>query len=263
MIERIDDGLTFVKVKSGIFPVRLEICLYIAEGVLIDAGSSNILGKTKKLLKKEKISCAAITHVHEDHTGAAAWIKENLKIPVYLHKDSITEAAEKSDIPLYRRIVWGNRDGFTADPMPAFIETGRYRLDVINAPGHHRNHVVFHEKKMGWLFTGDLYVSRRQAVAFKDENISDAINSIKAVLGLDFDTIFCGHSGIQKNGKEKLKAKLDNFLRLREQVDDLKGKGLSAEEINRYLFPKKNLWEIVSRGEWSTMNMVRTVCEGV
>jgi len=259
MIEKIGDGLTFVKAKSGIIPLRLEVCLYIADGILIDAGSSHILGKIKKMLEKEKISCAAITHVHEDHTGAAAWIKENLKIPVYIHKDSIAEAAEKSDIPLYRRIVWGNRDGFTADPMPLFLETGRYRLDVINAPGHHKNHVVFHEKKMGWLFTGDLYVSRRQAVAFKDENISDAINSIKSILELDFDTICCAHSGIHNKGKEKLKAKLDNFLQFREQVDNLKRKGLSAEEINKYLFPAKNLWEIVSRGEWSTMNMVRTV----
>ena len=201
MLERTDDGLIFVKAKSGVFPARLELCIYIVDTVLIDAGSANILKKTQKLLENEKIGCVAITHVHEDHTGAAAWIKENLKIPVYLHSDSIPEAAEKSDIPLYRRLVWGNRDGFSADPMPAFIDTGRYRLDVINVPGHHKDHVVFHEKRMGWLFTGDLYVSRRQVVAFKDENMNDAINSIKNILELDFDTVFCGHSGIHKNGK--------------------------------------------------------------
>jgi len=258
-IRNIEKRLISAETKSGIFPFRLDVTLYIADGVLIDAGSANILKKTKQLLEKEKIKCAVITHVHEDHTGAAAWIKEKLEVPVYIHKNSIPEAALKSDIPIYRRIVWGNRDGFTADLMPQFIETDIYKLDVINAPGHHKDHVVFHEKNMGWIFTGDLYVSRRQVVAFKDENISDAINSIKHILELDFDTIFCGHSGVQKNGKEKLKAKLDFLLQFQGQVRALEKEGLSHQEIDKRLFPKSNLWEIISRGEWSSLNMVKTV----
>jgi glyoxylase-like metal-dependent hydrolase (beta-lactamase superfamily II) len=143
--------------------------------------------------------------------------------------------------------------------MPDFFETGNYRLDVIAAPGHHRDHVVFHEKNRGWLFTGDLYVSRMQAVAFKDENISDAIDSLTRMLRLDFDTVFCGHSGINKNGKEKIAMKLDNYLRLRGQVNALREQGLGPEDIDKRLFPKKNLWSYVSRGEWSSLNMVRTV----
>ncbi|PKL17990.1 MAG: Zn-dependent hydrolase [Spirochaetae bacterium HGW-Spirochaetae-5] len=259
LIKNNDTGLTSITLKSGIFPYQLEICLYIVDGILIDTGSANTLSKLKRVLNKEKISCAAITHVHEDHTGAASWIKRNLNIPVYLHNDSISEAAVKTSIPLYRRLVWGNRDGFDADPMPLFIETGRYRLDVIEAPGHHNNHMVFHEKKMGWLFTGDLYVSRRQLVAFKDENISDAINSIKNLLQLDFKTVFCGHSGIHHNGKEKLKAKLDYFLQIQEQVRYLEKTGLPHEDINRKLFPGKNLWTKISGREWSSLNIIKTI----
>jgi glyoxylase-like metal-dependent hydrolase (beta-lactamase superfamily II) len=178
---------------------------------------------------------------------------------VYLHKDSIDEAASGSSIPLYRRLIWGNRAGFTADPMPQFIETGRYKLDVINSPGHHRNHVIFHEKETGWLFTGDLYVSRRQLVAFKDENINDAIKSIKNILQLDFDTMFCGHSGIHYKGKEKLKGKLDYFLQIQEQVRNLEKSGFTTEEINKKLFPGSNLWTKISRGEWSSLNIIKTV----
>ena len=143
--------------------------------------------------------------------------------------------------------------------MPEFIETEKYRFDVINAPGHHPHHVVFHEKNMGWLFTGDLYVSRRQAVGFKDENISQAITSLEKIKELDFDTIFCSHSGVQKNGKSKITEKLNIFLELRERVLELEKRGLTREEINRELFPGKNMWQSVSRGEWSTLNMVKTV----
>jgi len=259
IIKKNENGLIAAETKSGIFPFKLSVWLYIADGVLIDAGSANILKKTKLLIEKEKISCVALTHVHEDHTGAAAWIKEKLKIPVYLNKNSIYEASEKSDIPLYRKMVWGNRDGFTADPMPEFIETGRFRFDVIDAPGHHNDHVVFYEKNMGWLFTGDLYVGRRQVVAFKDENISDAIKSIKKILKLDFGTMFCGHSGIHENGKEKLESKLDFFMELQSKVKGLEQKGLSPEEIDKMLFPKINLWEFISQGEWSSLNMIRTI----
>jgi len=259
IIKRIDDNLLSINTKSGTFPFQLDICLYLADGVLIDSGSSNILKKLRPIMENEKIICAALTHVHEDHTGAAGWIKENLHIPVYIHKNSIDKAAAKSDIPLYRKIVWGNRDGFNADPMPDCIETNKHRFDIIHTPGHHKDHVVIHEKSKGWLFTGDLYVSRRQFVAFKDENISDAINSIRKILELDFDTVLCGHSGIHEDGKEKLKSKLDFFVQIQEQVRLLEKQGLSHEKINKKLFTYTNLWTIVSRGEWSSLNIVKTI----
>jgi glyoxylase-like metal-dependent hydrolase (beta-lactamase superfamily II) len=262
MIKKIDDSITAVDAKSGyIPPFRLNVCLYIVDRVLIDAGASNILRKIKSLLQKEKIDCAALTHVHEDHTGAAAWVKNNLKVPVYLHKNSIDEAAVKSTVPLYRKITWGNRDAFIADPMPPVIETEtkKFKLDVIESPGHHSDHVVFHEKNHGWLFSGDMYVSRKQLVAFKDENIDDAIRSLKKLIQLDIDKIFCGHSGIHSNAKEKLKSKLDFFLDIQHKVNTLKKDGLSLEEIDKRLFPKKNLWTVLSRGEWSTFNIVKTI----
>ena len=255
----IDNNFFAAVGKSGIYPFRLNVCLFLADGFLIDAGSAFILKKIKNFLSDKKVDCAGITHVHEDHTGAAAWVKEHYNVPVYIHEASIEEAAVKSSIPLYRQLTWWNRKGFVADPMPEFIETEKYRFDVIHAPGHHPHHVVFHEKNMGWLFTGDLYVSRKQAVAFKDENISQAITSLEKIQELDFDTIFCSHSGVRKNGKSKINDKLNVFIELRERVMELEKTGLSREEINLQLFPGKNMWQSVSRGEWSTLNMVKTV----
>jgi glyoxylase-like metal-dependent hydrolase (beta-lactamase superfamily II) len=259
IIKKIDNNLTAVIAKSGWFPFRLTICLYIVDGVLIDAGSYKVVKQIKSLLQKEKINCAAITHVHEDHTGAAAWIKNNLKVPVYLHANSMDEAAIKSNVPLYRKITWGNRDAFIADPMPQVIETKNFKIDVIESPGHHPDHVVFYEKSNGWIFTGDMYVGRKQAVALYDENISDSIKSLSKLVQLDVEKIFCGHSGIHSNGKEKLKSKLDFFLDIQDKVHTLKKDGLTLEEINKRLFPKKHPWEIMSRGEWSTYNIVKTI----
>lgn len=97
------------------------------------------------------------------------------------------------------------------DPMPEFIKTRKLMLEVMNAPAHHKYHVVYCKRNTGWLFTGDLYVSRIQAVAFRDENISDAINSHMRILELDFDTILCGHTGMYRNWEEKLKVEVDFF----------------------------------------------------
>ncbi|HBT96646.1 MAG TPA: Zn-dependent hydrolase [Desulfobulbaceae bacterium] len=258
--KKINEYITVINTKSGSLPFyRLDIWLYIVDGVLIDAGSNNILNKIKFPLQQEKIDCAAITHIHEDHTGAAAWIKNNLKIPVYVAVNSIDEAATKTNLPFYRKVVWGNREAFVANPMPSRIETKNFSLDVIAAPGHHKDHVVFYEKSNGWLFSGDVYVSRKQKVALTDENIGDAIKTLNRLVQLDIGKIFCAHTGIHIGGKEKLQSKLDFFLNIQNQVNTLKKEGLALKEIDKRLFPKKNLWTICSGGEWSSLNLVRTI----
>lgn len=253
------DNCTIFHFKSGFIPpFMLDIYCYIADGLLIDAGSARIMRNAAKIIRHERIDAVAITHVHEDHTGLAAWLQQEKNVPIYIHKNSIEEAAHDSDIPLYRRLVWGNRKGFSALPIPNNLQTRHFTFDVLEAPGHHKDHVALHEKNKGWLFTGDLFVSIRQRVAFKDENIRDTIHTLRKMLALDFDTIFCSHSGVQKNGKEKLQRKLDYFLSIREQVRLLKQKGHTIAEIDKMLFPKTNLWTFVSCGEWSTLNIVKT-----
>jgi len=259
-VKKINDRLTAARVVSGFLPFyRMDVWFYIVDGVLIDTGAYATLYNLQFLLQQEKINCAAITHIHEDHTGGGAWLKNNLKIPVYLPANSIAEAAVKADLPFYRYFVWGKRDGFIADPMPAFIETEKFKLDVIATPGHHQDHVVFYEKNNGWLFSGDMYVSRKQQVAMVGENIGEAIKTLKKIAELDIDKIFCAHSGIQDKGKEKIKAKLDYFLDLQDKVNALRKEGLSVEEIAKRLFLKKNFWTFFSGGEWSTLNIIKTI----
>jgi len=259
-VKKIDNCISVVTTTSNfLLPFRLQVWLYVVDGVLIDTGANNTVKVINRLSQQEKINCAAITHIHEDHTGGGAWIKNNLKIPVYLPANSIPEAAIKTSLPLYRRLPWGNREAFIADPMPPFIETEKVRLDVIATPGHHKDHVIFYEKNKGWIFTGDVFVNRQQKVALGDENIGDAIKSLSKLTQLNIDKMFCAHSGIHDDGKEKLQAKLDFLLDLQHKVNTLKKEGLSLEEIDKRLFPKKHSWTFVSHGEWSTFNIVRTI----
>lgn len=263
------EGMNMLKTKNhdgaidchgitGISVTRMNIHFYLIDDILIDTGSA-LLGRSSiPFFRNNPIKAAALTHVHEDHSGMAAWLKNKLEIPVYLHEGDHAEAVYPVPLPLYRRLVWGKRKPFHATPFPECLKTENYKLDVIPSPGHSSNHVVFHEKNKGWLFTGDLYIGPRQYVAFHTENTLETIKSIKLLLELDWDTIFCSHSGVKTNGKERLKRKLDYLESISYQVKKLHNNGLTMEEINKYIFPKKNLWEFVSRGEWSSYRLVST-----
>lgn len=118
---------------------------------------------------------------------------------------------------------------------------------------------MFHEKNQGWLFTGDLYVGNRQIVAFYDENMKDTIASIQKVLTLEFDTVFCSHSGVVENGKKMFREKLDFLLDLQVRVNTLRKQGMTDHEIDRKLYPRVLPITKVSSGEWSSYNMVSTI----
>ena len=53
IIKKLNNSITVAKAKSGYYPLQLNIYLYIADGVLIDAGSANTLKETKSFLKKD------------------------------------------------------------------------------------------------------------------------------------------------------------------------------------------------------------------
>ncbi len=238
--------------------LRMHVHFYLLDDLLIDTGTS-LLGKDSiPFLSKQSIHQAALTHIHEDHSGIASWVKKKFNAPVYLNEKDHKEAASPLYLPFYRRIAWGARKAFQADIFPAHLETKNYKLDIIAAPGHYPNHVVFLEKNKGWIFTGDIYIGPKQNVSFSTENTLDTIKTLKHLLILDWDTIFCAHAGIKTGGKEKMKIKLDFFESIRSQVEDLYNKGIPLKEINKRLFPKKDLWEIFSLGEWSSYRMIST-----
>jgi len=235
------------------------IYLYVVDGLLIDTGPKRLQRQSSMFFLRNSINQVALSHLHEDHSGMAAWLEHNLQIPIYLHEMAIPEAKERGKYRLYRQLMWGNRPAFTPQPFPEVLTTGKYTFDVIDSPGHTEHHKVFHEKNQGWLFTGDIYVAPKQLVAMYDENMKDTIVSLQKLLRLDFDTVFCAHSGVIENGKAALQKKLDYMLDLQGKVEGLRRQGLTDREIDHKLFPKIPLIAKVSGGEWSSYNIVKTL----
>ncbi|MEA1962139.1 MAG: MBL fold metallo-hydrolase [Bacillota bacterium] len=193
---------------------KIKIFLYVVDGLAIDAGPFSLFKDSSVFYQDNLIDQVVLTHVHEDHSGMAAWLQDVKNVPIYLHQNATSYAKQPGNYKLYRQTMWGERPPFKATPVPAQLSTEKYSFEVIDAPGHANAHNIFHEKNNGWLFTGDLYLGTKQVVAFIDENMAQTIASIQMILRLDFDTIFCAHSGVWENGKELFKRKLEYLQEL-------------------------------------------------
>ncbi|WP_242848994.1 MBL fold metallo-hydrolase [Syntrophomonas palmitatica] len=90
---------------------RLGIYLYIIDGLLIDTGPYSLRQSSSGFFMENHLQQAALTHVHEDHTGMAAWLQKELRVPVYLHEQSIP-FAQKSQIRVISSFNMGEKATF-------------------------------------------------------------------------------------------------------------------------------------------------------
>ena len=128
---------------------KLPIFLFLVDALLVDTGPSALSNEIITFFQNHEITQVALTHVHEDHCGMAAWLQKNKKVPIFLHEDSIEAASREAALPLYRLKIWGKRLPFRAQSMPNEIRTPNHRFQPIDTPGHCANHVVLHEKEKG------------------------------------------------------------------------------------------------------------------
>ena len=236
-----------------------KVFVFNVDGLLVDTGPQSRADVLEKWFTTQEIKQVALTHNHEDHSGNAAWIQNTFNVPVYLHPGALNYAHEEGMYPKYRQEMWGYRHAFNPSPMPKILETEKYKFEVLDTPGHAIYHNCFFEPSQGWLFTGDLFIASKLFLCFYEENIRETIGTIERLLKLDFDTIFCAHSGVIENGKVRLEKKL-NFLKdLQGQVETLRQKGMTDREIDAEITPFDIPITSLSSGEWSSYNIVRTI----
>jgi glyoxylase-like metal-dependent hydrolase (beta-lactamase superfamily II) len=130
-------------------PFMMKVYLYIVDGLLIDTGPSTLARESSDFFNSHPIQQVALTHIHEDHAGMAAYLQEKIKVPFYLHDESIAEALVEPQLSAYRLNFWGRRPAFKAQPMPDVIKCSRYSFQVIDTPGHHPHHKAFLESEQG------------------------------------------------------------------------------------------------------------------
>ena len=240
--------------------------VYHVDGLLIDTGHPNMRKEVCDTLSDLSVDQMLVTHHHEDHSGNVAAVNQLYDCPVYSSAQCIELMKIPPPISPAQYITWGRYDPyFNFDVLGDTIETSKYAFQVIPIPGHAEDMVALYEKDQGWLFSADLYVHHRIKFFMRAERMDIQIISIKKVLELDFDKMFCSHnSQVISDPKSLLKKKLAYFEDFYGEVSRLYHQGMNAKQILRAM-PSVNDRQIrwLSLGGLSHINMIRSVIRSV
>jgi glyoxylase-like metal-dependent hydrolase (beta-lactamase superfamily II) len=232
--------------------------VYLVDGLLVDSGPPNLTQEVRRLVSELAVRQCVTTHHHEDHSGNHRLLAGELHITPLAHASALRRLALVDPHPqLYRRVAWGARQPAPAAPLGDRLETARFRFQVIHTPGHAFDHVALFEPARRWLFSGDLYLAPRLRYLRADEDVHAMIDSLRRVLALEPQELFCQHRGRVEHGAVQLRRKLDFLVELGERIRDLHGHGWSDATIARALPGSDLFWRVWTGGDFSKRNFVR------
>jgi glyoxylase-like metal-dependent hydrolase (beta-lactamase superfamily II) len=240
-------------------PLMTTYC-FIIKDLMIDTGQSHMKKKVLEIAEDHEIKRVVLTHHHEDHSGNAAAIKQNCNATVYGHGLTREKMSAPFHILPYQKYVWGETTPIEIELLPKKIETFLGDMIPVHTPGHAKDHMAFFLKDAGVLFSGDLYLADKIKFFRSDEEIETQIASLKKILKLDFDTLLCSHYPKLKNGKIRIKSKLEFLEELNDNIIQLWEEGSSEKQIFKTLkLKEKYFTKYFCFGNVSMINGVRSV----
>ncbi len=235
------------------------VSAYLVDGLLIDTGCSRALPEFSDFLRDAKIDLVVNTHSHEDHIGANSFVEKTIGCPVYAGEKAIPLIRNPPAIPWYRDQTWGPAEPSNPLPLPAVVETGGFRFEVIDTPGHSPDHVCLVERERGWVFSGDLYIGKELAVAGPETNVPDMLKSINSLINImdDKTILFTSLRTVCFDGRKTLMDFTRHYEGLMEQARKLASQGMSVPEIVNRLFGSESVFDSMTDGLFSSANLVR------
>ena len=261
MLKLHDDGpVTRVTTARTVFgrPLFTVQC-YVVDDWLIDCGPPATGGEMIRLARERRLLGVANTHQHEDHAGGDAALHRALDFTPRAPKLALPILAAPLRLEFYRWLIWGQPVPVGAEPLDDSLETARHRFQVIPTPGHCPDHVCLLEPKEGWLLSGDLYISDRSKYLRTGEDALLTLDSLRHVLTLDFDTLFCAHAGVVTDGKAALRRKMDYWENIQGRARDLRQAGQPLEAVRDQVLGPEGWMTTFTRGHFSKLNLLRSL----
>jgi hydroxyacylglutathione hydrolase len=181
--------------------------------VMIDAGVGLdvdlIIGNIKKEgLDPANVAHLFLTHVHSDHAGGCAELKERFGVKVYAGKDEANLLRTGDELGLALDVA--KRDGFyptdyAFPPCEPFRELsggekfdfGNFTLEAIHVPGHSEGSMCYLVKigKRVCLFSGDTVVhgGRLMFLNCVGSDMGKIRESLPKLAGLGVEELYPGH----------------------------------------------------------------------
>ena len=232
--------------------------VYLLGATVIDTGPPNQWPVVRRFLQERNVEQVLVTHHHEDHGGNGARLQRELEATVFFPPSGVTLARDGFPLRAYQRVIWGTPKRFVPQAMPDELSVGGgFRLRAVHAPGHSPDMTCYLEVERGWLFTGDLYITSKPLFFRADENMDEQIESLRRVVDLEFETVFCAHRGVVTDGQRAIRAKLDYLISLRDEIQHLHSEGRSVAEITKTLLGREKLTSLITLYHFSKRNLVR------
>lgn len=272
---------------SLLFGEQFLMILY--NGVAVDPGSTRMrhaLARQINRLPKDAVRAVAATHHHEEHSCNLNWLGARLVVPVYVGADTARILESPPRLPPVRRWMIGQppplRQPFRIleDRLP----TAGGHLEVIAAPGHCDDHVVFYDPAEKLLIAGDTFMGLYFSAPNPDVDSLLWIATLRRLLELDIEILVEGHGFvhtlrpdvpdvaglvIRRHPREQILEKLRFFEWLREQIESgmREGLPLAAVEVSCFPWGRSFAWEqfasdemarLLSAGHWSRSELIRS-----
>ncbi len=181
-----------------------------------------------------RITAIAVTHGHPDHAPGAKLLQELTDAPVYGHPDAT--------FPI--DVIAGEGDR---------VEAGAATLDVLETPGHARDHLVFSLASEAALFTGDVIIGRGTIVIAPPNGDMRAYQATLRRLLRDFGesrTIYGGHGDAITDPNAKMHEYIEHRKkRERELLHALEGGERSVPDLVETIYANVSpvLWPVAAR----------------
>ena len=235
---------------------------FVLDDLLIDTGQRFNRENILKVAKEHEISKIILTHHHEDHSGNVAFLMKELNVDTYAHPETVRILKKGFSVSVLGKLMNGDVEKAHLKPLleTDLIETKNYSLQPIFTPGHCNDHYCYYEEKHGYLFSGDLYVADKIKYFAPYESIFIQMDSLKKLLQLDFDVLFCSHNPKTENGKKRLQNKLNFFEEFVGTVIKYREQGHTSSEIFAKMGNKENMfYKVITFGNFTAENMVKSV----
>lgn len=244
----------------------MGVYCYAIGDTLVDTGLACYAPQMRQYVSENGIRRALVTHHHEDHAGNAATLRA-AGVEVCSSGDCCALLRDDLPIRFYEHMAWGKMRPAEVSPLGARVALGPYEADVVPAPGHCHDQVVFHVASEGWLFSGDAFIHERVKIFRRDEDFAASLVTLAHLVTLDFDTLFCAHRPRFTGGKAALQQKLEWLRHLEGEVKRLHAQGLSVRETARRLDlvlsrPMARSFAWLTVGDATPENVVRSILHG-
>jgi hydroxyacylglutathione hydrolase len=155
-----------------------------------------------------------LTHSHWDHTAEVSLLKEQLQVPIYIHKEDVKNLEEPGSdrLPLLYPIRAVKPDDYLYDGQ--ILMVGELAIEVIHTPGHTPGGVCFYLKQQKALFSGDtLFKGTIGNLSFPTARPKLMWASLERLAKLPKDTkVYPGHGPATTIGAEEWLSNAEEYF---------------------------------------------------